>query len=141
MLAGAGVEGVVIWLVAVFVVVGRLFAAFPVVADFFAGAFRPDAFFVAFFVVFLAPPVFAAALADFLVDFPAATRRDRAFAPLFLALLPALFFEPLAALFRAPFALLPFFVAMFGSSSFFSLISHTVTKYHCDVHGLSKRLA
>lgn len=138
MVAGAGVAGVVIWLVALFVVVWRLFAAFLVVADLFAGAFRPDAFFVAFFVVFLAP-VFAAALADFLVGFLAATRRDRALAPLFLAPLPALFFEPLAALFRAPFAfLLPFFVAMFGSSSFASPISHTVAKYHCDVHGLSK---
>jgi len=144
--AGVGVEGVVIWLVAPFVVVRRLFAAFLVVADFFAGAFRLDTFFVAFlvafFVVFLAPPVFAEALADFLVDFRAATRRDRAFAPLFLAPLPALFFERLAALLRAPFAfLLPFFVAMFGSSSVVALISHTVTKYYCDVHGLSKRLA
>ena len=139
--AGAGVEGVVVWLVALFLDVRRpLFAAFLVVADFLAGAFRPDAFlvtfFVAFFVVFFAPPVFVAALADFLVDFRAATRRDRAFALLFLALLPALFLEPLAALLRAPFAfLLPLFVAMFGSSS---LISPTVAKYYCDVHGLSK---
>ena len=131
MVAGAGVEGVVVWLVG-------LFAVFLVVAA--AGAFLPDAFFVAFFepffVVFLAAPVFVAVLADFPRDFLAATRRDRAFAPLFLALLPELFLEPLAALLRAPFAfLLPFFVAMFGSSS---LISPTVAKYYCDVHGLSK---
>jgi hypothetical protein len=141
--AGAGVEGVVVWLVGLFVVVRPLFAVFLVVAAFLAGAFRPDAFFVAFFedffVVFLAPTVFVAALADFLVDFLAATRRDRVFAPLFLAPLPALFLEPLAALLRAAFAfLLPFFVAMFGSSSFASLISHTVAKSYCDVHGLSK---
>jgi hypothetical protein len=144
--AGAGVEGVVISAVALFVVGCRLFAAFLVVADFFAEVFRPDAFFAAFFVVFFvvfrAPDVFAAALADFLVDFLAPTRRDRALVPLFFALFPALFLEPLAALLRAPFAfLLPFLVAMFGSSSFVPLISQTVTKYHCDVHGLSKRLA
>jgi uncharacterized Tic20 family protein len=136
--AGAGVEGVVVWLVALSVVVVRpFFAAFLDVA-FLAGAFCPDAFFVAFFedffVVFLARDVF---VADFLVVFLAATRRDRTFAPLFLAPLPALFLEPLAALLRAAFAfLLPFFVAMLGSSSFVPLISHTVTKYHCDVHGL-----
>jgi len=128
--AGAGVEGVVVWLVGLFVVVRPLFAVFLVVAA--AGAFLPDAFFVVFF----APPVFVAVLADFPLDFLVATRRDRAFAPLFLALLPELFLEPLAALLRAPFAfLLPFFVAMFGSSS---LISPTVAKYYCDVHGLSK---
>jgi hypothetical protein len=131
--ARAGAEGIVISL-DLLVVVRRLFAAFLVVAAFLAGAFRPDVFFVvffvAFFVVFLAPPVFAAALADFLVDFLAATRRD-ALAPLFL--------EPFLALLRATFAfLLPFFVAMFGSSSFASLNSHTVTKYYCDVHELSK---
>ena len=125
-------------------VVRPLFAAFLVVAVFLAGAFRPEAFLVAFlvafFVVFLALPVFAAVLADFLVDFLAATRRDRALAPLFLAPLLALFLEPLALL-RAPLAfLLPFFVAMFGSSSFASPISHTVTKYYCDVHGPSRRV-
>jgi hypothetical protein len=115
--AGAGVEAVVVWLVGLFVVVRPLFAVFLVVAA--AGAFFPGAFFVAlfepFFVVFLAAPVFVAVLADFPRDFLAAMRRDRAFAPLFLALLLELFLEPLAALLRAPFAfLLPFFVAMFG---------------------------
>ena len=141
MVAGAGVDGVVLSLVAPLVVARPLFAAFLVVAAFLAGAFRPDVFFVAFFVVFPAPLVFAAALADFLVDFLAATRRDRALAPLFLAPLLALFLERLPALLRAPFAfLLPFFVAMFGSSSFVSLISHTVTKCFWDVHEPSKRV-
>jgi hypothetical protein len=139
--AGAGVEGVRISLVVLFFV-RPLFAAFLVVVAFLAGVFRPDAFFVAFFVVFLAPPVFTVALTDFLVDFLAATRRDRALVPLFFAPLPARFLELLAALLRAPFAfLLPLFVAMFGSSSFVSVISHTVTKYYCDVHALSKWVA
>ena len=138
MVAGAGVEGIVTSAVALLAVVRRLFAALVIVAAFFTVAFRPDAFFAAFFVVFfvvfLARDVFAA---DFLVVFLAATCRDRTFAPLFLAPLPALFSEPFAALLRAPLAfLLPFFVAMFGSSSLVPLISHTVTKYHCDVHGL-----
>jgi hypothetical protein len=123
--AGAWVEGVVVWL---FVLVWPLFAVFLVVAA--AGAFLPDAFFVAFFeaffVVFFARDIF---VADFLVDFRAARRRDRTFAPRFLAPLPPVFLEPLAALLRAPFDfLLPFFVAMFGSSSLGPLISHTVTK-------------
>src|SRR6266550_1966697 len=72
--AGAGVEGVVVWLVGLLVVVRPLFAIFLVVAA--AGAFLPDAFVVAFFepffVVFLAPPVFVAVLADFPLDFLAA---------------------------------------------------------------------
>ena len=142
MVTGAGVDhcvGVVLLLVALLVVAWLLFAAFLVVAAFLAGAFRPDDFFVAFFVVFLAPPAFDPALADFLVDFLAATRRDFALAALFLVPLLALFLEPLPARLRALFAfLLPFVAAIFSSSSFVSIISHTVTKYFCDVYEPSK---
>jgi hypothetical protein len=113
MFSGAGVEGVKGALTALFWVLGALlftalllFAVFLALPAFLAGAFLAAVFFAAFFVVFFAPAFFVPDLADFLLDFFAATLRDRA--------LPALFFfDPLAAPFRAPLAfLLPFLAAM-----------------------------
>jgi len=113
-LSGAGVDDAkpaftdLFWvLAALFVTALLVFAAFLPLLVFLAGALLAAVFFVAFFAVFFAPAFFAPALADFLVDFFAATLRDRAFAALF-------FFEALAPLFRVPLAfLLPFLAAMF----------------------------
>jgi len=131
-LSGAGVDGAKGALTARFCVLAAplvtallLFAAFLALPAFLAGAllaffavvFRAAVFFAAFFVVF-----FAADFADFLVDFFAATLRDRDFAALF-------FFEPLAPPFRAPLAfLLLFLAAMSCPSCGFAWISHNVAK-------------
>ena len=120
--SGAGVDGAkgaltaLFWAVAALLVTALLLfaaflalpaflaGAFLALPAFLAGAFLAAVFLAAFFVVFFAPDFFVPDLADFLVDFFAATLRDRAFAALF-------FFEPLAPPFRAPLAFLLLFLA------------------------------
>lgn len=107
----AGVDGAkgaltaLFWVLAALLVTALLlFAAFLALPAFLAGAFLAAVFFAAFFVVFFAEDFFVPDLADFLVDFFAATLRDRAFAALF-------FFEPFAPPLRAPLAFLLLFLA------------------------------
>jgi hypothetical protein len=120
--SGAGVDGAkgaltaLFWVVAALLVTALLLfaaflalpaflaGAFLALPAFLAGAFLAAVFRAAFFVVFFAPDFFVPDLADFLVDFFAATLRDRAFAALF-------FFEALAPPFRALLAFLLLFLA------------------------------
>jgi len=120
--SGAGVDGAkgaltaLFWVVAALLVTALLLfaaflalpaflaGAFLALPAFLAGAFLAAVFLAAFFVVFFAPDFFVPDLADFLMDFFAATLRDRAFAALF-------FFEPFAPPLRAPLAFLLLFLA------------------------------